>query len=210
MSRRIAVMLGTLCVLLLTSPAQALADECALLDLDCVDDTVPNDPDEVLDDPVGTIVGVVDGAEDDVDPVVDPVRDIVDDVLNDGGGIVEPPIGDGPGTHTAGRGGGSRGQDPAGSERGTPSAGPTAGFRESFAPPRTVIGSAAAGTAPALPRRNPPGMLDGFVEGAVRGLLLLAVLLGITVGFVALQGRLDRNDPKLLAAPVRTEIVTFG
>jgi hypothetical protein len=44
----------------------------------------------------------------------------------------------------------------------------------------------------------------------VRGLLLLALLFGITVAFVVVQGRIDRNDPKLTGAPVRTEVVTFA
>jgi hypothetical protein len=48
------------------------------------------------------------------------------------------------------------------------------------------------------------------IDAAVRGLLLLAVLFGLAVGFVVMQSRLDRRDPRLAAASPQAEMVTFG
>lgn len=203
--------IGSLTILVLSSSTPALADECAApLVAACATDTVPLDPDDVLDDPVGTIVDTVDGTDDTTDPVVDPVVDLVDDLLP-GDGIVDPPGGDGPGAHHGGRDpriGGHGGRTPDPSVR-TPSAG-DALTRESVRPSGTIIGSAASGTNPAVAPHGVPGRTDEIVRGAVRGLLLLAVLFGVTIGFVLVQGRLDRNDPKLAAASVRAEVVTFG
>ena len=209
MSRRIVVVLGALSMLVLASPARADVGSCLQLNPNCLDDIVATDPDEVVDDPVGSVVDLVDGAEDTTDPVVDPVLDVVDDVLN-GVDPVVPPGGDGPGAHEGGPGQKVDRRERSRQDPGLPVAGPSALAREAFAPTETIIGSAAAGIDPPLAPRGSPGRSDGIVEGAVRGLLLLAVLFGLTVGFVMVQGRMDRNDPKLITAPVRTEIVTFA
>jgi hypothetical protein len=209
MSRRIVVVLGALFLLALASPARADVGSCLALDQDCLEDLVNTDPNEALDDPVGTVVDLVDGAEDTTDPVVDPVKDIVDDALN-GGDPVLPPGGDGPGAHDSGPGTQVDGRDRARQDPRSPAGPPTALSREAFAPLPTLIGSAATGTRPPVAPHGSPGRFEGFVEGAVRGLLLLAMLFGVTVGFVVAQGRMDRNDPKLVAAPVRTEMVTFA
>jgi hypothetical protein len=208
MNRKIAkVAVGTLSLLVLASPAPALADDvCLPLTAGCSNDTITVDPD----DPIGAVVDVVDGA-DTTDPVVDPVLDVVDDLLN-GGGIVEPPGGDGPRDHVSGPGTKDEGREgPRRDARPTPTAGRPSGLsRAAFGQPEPIIGSAASGSVPPIAPHGSPGRREGLVEGAVRGLLLLAVLFGVTVGFVMVQGRLDRNDPKLIGAPVRTEIVTFG
>jgi len=210
--RRLVVVLGALFLLVLPSPARADVGSCLALEPDCLENVVTADPDEGLDDPVGTIVDVVDGAEDTTDPVVDPVLDVVDDVLN-GGDPVLPPGGDGPGAHESGPGTRAGGRERSGQDAGPPVARPSALGREAFAaraPVETFIGSAATGIRPPLPPHGSPGRFDGLIEGAVRGLLLLVVLFGVTVGFVAVQGRIDRNDPKLIGAPVRTDVVTFA
>ena len=217
MDRKIATaVVGTLSLLVLASPAPALADDgCLPLVAGCSNDTITVDPDEVLDDPIGTVVDVVDGAEDTtdpvVDPVVDPVLDVVDDVLN-GGGIVEPPGGEGPRGHESGPGAKVRDREQPSSRPDPRSTAPRPGAlsRAAFAQPEPIIGSAASGSIPPAAPHGSPGRSEGVVQGAVRGLLLLAVLFGVTLGFVMVQGRLDRNDPKLIGAPVRTEIVTFA
>jgi hypothetical protein len=218
MNRKIATaVVGSLSLLVLAGPAPALAaDECLPLTASCANDTISIDPEEVLDDPIGAVVDVVDGAGDTtdpiVDPVVDPVLDVVDDLLN-GGGIVEPPGGEGPRDHRSGPGTKVQERDPSSDDarRQVPTAErPTALSRAAFGQPEPIIGSAANGSIPPIAPHGSPGRREGLVEGAVRGLLLLAVLFGITVGFVMVQGRLDRNDPKLIGAPVRTEIVTFA
>jgi hypothetical protein len=210
--RRLAVVLGALSMLVLSSPARAHVGSCLALEPDCLDDIVTTDPDEVLDDPVGEIVDQVDGAEDTTDPVVDPVLDVVDDVLN-GGDPILPPGGDGPAAHESGPGTKAGGGERPGRDPGSPVARSGALGREAFiaqAPQETLIGSAATAIRPPLPPHGSPERFDGIIEGAVRGLLLLAVLFGVTVAFVMVQGRMDRNDPKLIGAPVRTEVVTFA
>jgi len=214
MSRKIAtVVVGTLSLLVPASPAPAIAaDECLSLTAACATDTITVDPDEVVDDPIGTVVDVVDGAEDTTDPVVDPVLDVVDDVLG-GGDVLPPPGGSGPRDHESGpgtKGPGRSGRERSSDEPRVSPPGPGVLSREALRPPVTLIGSAANGSRPTIAPHGSPGRFDGFIEGAVRGLLLLSVLFGITVAFVLIQGRLDRNDPKLASAPVRAEIVTFG
>jgi hypothetical protein len=190
-------------LLIAWSPGVARADDCGPLDVDCLVGTL--EPDGALDDPIGAVDDTLDGAEDAVDTVVDPVLEIVGDLLG-GGGIVDPPGGDEPGGHTAGPGtrvGGTGGAGPAGSPLR-----PSAIAREA-ARPLTVIGAAINGSRPAVPS-PPPDRFDGLLEGAVRGLLLMAILVGLTLAFLVVQGRLDRNDPKLARAPLRPEVVTFG
>jgi hypothetical protein len=209
MNRKIATaVVGTLSLFVLASPAPALADDaCLPLTAGCSNDTITVDPDEVVDDPLGAVVDMVDGAEDTTDPVVDPVLDVVDDVLS-GGDIVDPPGGDGPRGHGSGPGTKVQRDERQRQDRERTLPRPGALAREALRPPEPIIGSAASGVRPPVGPHGSPG--DGFVEGALRGLLLLAVLFGVAVGFVMVQGRLDRNDPKLIGAPVRTEIVTFG
>jgi hypothetical protein len=185
------------------SPGVALADDRGPFDVDCLVDTL--EPDLSLDDPIGPVTDTLDGAGDAVDPIVDPVLEVVEGLLG-GGGIVDPPGGDDPGGHTAGPGKRVDGTDEA--EPADTPAGPSAIARES-ARPLTLIGTAISGSRPAAPT-PPPDRFDGLVEGAVRGLLLMAILFGLTLVFVVVQGRLDRTDPKLARAPLRPEVVTFG
>jgi hypothetical protein len=212
MSRKIAIAaIGTLSLLVLSAPPPAIADECGSLLAACATDTAPVDPEDALDDPVGTIVDTVDGADDTVPPVVDEVVDVVDDLP--GGGIVGPPGGEGPGDHGGGldpRVAGREGRAPEPVSRTPSSSLGTASTREAARPPVTILGSAASGERRSVPPHGAPGRFGELIEGAVRGLLLLAVLFGVTVGFVLLQGRLDRSDPKLAVAPARAEVVTFG
>jgi hypothetical protein len=210
MNRKVAMaVVGTLSLLVLASPAPALAaDECPPLVQVCASDTVTPDPDDVLDDPIGTVVDVVGGAENTTGPVVDPVVDVVNDVLN-GGDIVQPP-GGGPRDHDSGPGTKVQRRDRSAQDPITITPRPSGLSREALRSPGPIIGSAASGTNQPIAPDGSPGRSEGFAEGAVRSLLILAVLFGVTVGFLVVQGRLDRNDPKLIGAPVRTEVVTFG
>lgn len=198
--RTATILLGG--ALMVWIPGFALADGCDVSDAACVVDGVSPG---IVDEPIDTVVDTLDGTQEVIEPVVVPILDLVDDLL--GGGIVDPPGGDGPGAHGSGSGQSVSGRGGAGaSEEPSPTA-PTAIARES-ARPLTLIGSAISGTRPEVTNPAPDG-LDGLVEGAVRGLLLVVVLFGVTVAFVLLQDRLDRNDPKLTRAPLRAEIVTF-
>ncbi len=47
--------------------------------------------------------------------------------------------------------------------------------------------------------------------GAVaRSLAIVLALFGLTLAFAAIQDRLDRNDPRLSLAPIRSDVVTFA
>lgn len=210
MSRRIRIPeIGALGILILSSPGLALADDgCVALNGACATDTITADPDEALDDPVGTVTDTLEGAEDTTEPVVDPVLDAIDDLLG-GGGIVEPPVGDGPDGHHGGSGQTVSGREGTAGGPAPGATGPTALVREAVSPPETIIGSAASGTRPPIAPHGAPGRSDGIIEGAVRGLFLVLFLFGVTLCFVLLQDRLDRNDPKLALAPLRAEVVTF-
>lgn len=213
MNRRVAIVVVVASwAVVSSSGASALAQECTSLLDTCAEDTIPVDPDEVLDDPVGTISDTLDGAEETTDPVSEPIVDAVDDLLG-GGGIVDPPGGDGPARHGSGPRTRVRGREGSATDRSSerrPAAATVALVRESVRPPVTLIGTAASGTRPPIAPHGAPGRLEGVFEGAVRGLLLLAVLFGVTIAFVLIQGRFDRNDPKLARAPVRAEVVSFG
>ena len=51
----------------------------------------------------------------------------------------------------------------------------------------------------------------GVAIGAVaRSLLIVLALFGLTLAFAAIQDRLDRNDPRLSLAPIRSDLVTFA
>jgi hypothetical protein len=190
-------------------PTPAHADGSCLVPVGCdteldLDDPL-QDPGDVVQDPVGTVDDIVDGVDETVGPVIDQVDDLLDDVLGrdpgdpPGGG----PDGDDPDPVVDGRDG-ARGR-PSADASGTPDAVAREGAR-----PETLIGSAASGTRPAVgPARSPGGDGD-VVEAALRGLLLLAVLFGLAIGFVVAQSRLDRRDPRLAGAPARAEVVTFG
>lgn len=202
---------------LVSAPIPASADEgCDLLDLACTVDDVTSDPGGVVDDPGGTVDDVTeavddvlgpadDPAEPIVDPVVDPILDTIDDVLG-GGGLIEPPPGGGNGGN--GSHDGVPG-DPRGGRRGVDAgpSGPTALQREAFAPATVAIGSAADGERPVA--ADTPDHSGGFAAEVARGLLLVLVLFGVSLAFVTIQDRIDRNDPKLAIAPLTPSVVTF-
>lgn len=205
MSKRAATVLVGAILVWLAAPLVALAAEpCAPLDLNC-------HLDEVIDpDPVPPVTNPVDEIVDEVEPVVDDVGNAVDDLLG-GGGVIDPPGGgviDLPGG--GGGGGGDHGSGPrTGGSGGGPAVDPSGvvstAAREGGS--TTEIIPAAGGTREApVGSALPPG---GIVQAAITGALLLLGLFAVTVGFLLLQDRLDRGDPKLAIAPVRAEMVTF-
>jgi len=212
MNRKIAIAsIGALMLLVLGPATQALADDCLPLIESCQIDIGLADPDEIVDDPIGAVEDALDGAEDTTGPVVDIIVDVVDDLLP-GDVIVDPPGGDDPSGHVGDGRPRVRGRERVndGARVDPVSTAPNASQREAFRPTSPIIGSAASGARSTVPPHGAPGRFEGFVEAAVRGLLLLAVLMGVTMGFLLVQSRIDRHDPKLVHAPVRTEIVTFG
>jgi hypothetical protein len=211
MRRTSIAVLGILTVAVVLSPGQvALADGCDLLDLGCtIDAGVPTDAGEVVDDVTGTVDDVLGTAEDPAEPVVDPVIDVVEDVLG-GGGTIEPPGGEDPGDGPTERPGSGSDRERDRSPAGGAPTGPTALLRDpvaTTAPAATTTSiSAISGEA----RSTDRGGSGGFVADALRGVMLMAVLFAISIGFVLVQDLLDRNDPKLAVAAVRPEVVTFA
>ena len=81
--------------------------------------------------------------------------------------------------------------------------------------PHASIGSgpAPAEPAPSLVRDHVTASGDRFdtvLEGVARSLAIVLTLFGLAVGFVAIQDRFDRNDPRLALAPVESDIVEFA
>jgi hypothetical protein len=203
MRRTLAIAIG---LFVLWSPGRSLADDCLPVIATCANDTAPIDPGDVVDDAVGTVTDTLGETEDTTDPIVDTVVDLVDDLLP-GDSVIDPPGNDpsshpGPPPDVRGREG-EKDRGPSG----TPSR--PGGFVHEGVRGPTLIGTAASGTAPAA-TPSAPGRHEEFFRGAAQGLLLLGVLLGITIAFLAVQGRLDRNDTKLVSSPVHTEVVTFA
>ena len=198
----------------LAAPFAAHADEpCAPLDAACqVDELLDPAPDPgPIDDVTDTVDDVVDQVGDRVDPVVDDVGNLVDDLLGRGGvidppdgGILDPPAGGG--DHHSGPGiGGPRNGRNEPRNVVDPTRVVSTAAREGA--PTTDIISAASGTRETpVGSPLPPG---GIVQAALTGALLLLGLFVVAVGFVLLQDRLDRGDPKLSIAPVRADVVAF-
>ena len=177
----------------------ARADECPPLDPTCIlDDTV--DEDEVLEDTIDTVT-----------ETIDPVEDIVDDVTAPPGGGGDPlPDGDGGEAGNGGRGGGGLGN--GASAGGVRSGGGAAtgsslprgtGTRGSSGPPIVLADHALASP------RDLSERLVAAAAGVAKSLALVFVLLGAVVGFVLFQNHLDKRDPRLALAPIRSDVVRF-
>jgi hypothetical protein len=187
--------------MLLGSAAVAMAADCPIADLSCLQNQL-GDAQQTVDDTVG-------GAKDDVAGVVDTVTSTVRDLTHP---IVQPPGGgDGPGAHQGGGAGhhlggpANRHRDPSGATTGT-----TVLIREGG----TVvqIGTATNGHADASPddatdQRSPGTRMR---EAAVGIAISLLVVLGALLMFMTIQARLDRRDPKLALAPVTADVLTFA
>jgi hypothetical protein len=73
-----------------------------------------------------------------------------------------------------------------------------------------LIVSAAPGIAPSGQVDRTFGQRFGDALGGVaRSLAIVLALFGLAVAFVAVQDRLDRNDPRLALAPVDSDVVEF-
>ena len=179
----VAVSVGP--IIFLSSAVRA-EEVCAPTDTDCTLETMPSPSTEPAED---------------AGQLLEPLVTIVGDVLDEGP-VPDPPGGGGTG-HVPGSNSGSSGSATDGSG----DAGPTATTRESVVPAPTII-SAASGSRP-LPSHGSRGRFAPLIEETVRSLVLLLVLVGFAAGFVLLQDRVDRNDPKLGATPARADVITF-
>lgn len=54
------------------------------------------------------------------------------------------------------------------------------------------------------------GRVGAAIGAVARSLAIVVALFGLTLAFAAIQDRLDRNDPRLSLAPIRSDVVTFA
>lgn len=204
-----ALVVVPLAALSLALAAPAFADDvCDPLDVTCVvTGTVGSGQDPVA-DPVDTVTGTV-------KPVLDDPQGTVDHILH---GTVNPPGGGGgtgggnaggdqPGGHgTAGRPGGAGPHVVRGSQQPRSVGGRSAGPHPTGSTPDTSSIPVTVAKAPVF--------ADGFAGVAAHvvapSLGVVLALLAVALGFVTVQDRLDRRDPKLTLAPVQTEMMEFS
>jgi hypothetical protein len=188
---------------------------CPPQDIVCLGEETAGTGQGVVNDTIGPVDtpgdDMVAPVTDAVDPVTGDVVDRVKDLL-DGAGVDPPdPIG-------GGGGGGGTHHPPGEGHRGTSN--PAARHREAI-DGRILgglglhgsIGSAPSDPVPSVVRDPDFASRDRFeaaLEGVARSLAIVLALFGLAVGFVAIQDRLDRNDPRLALAPVESDIVEFA
>jgi len=195
--------------LALASPASA-QEACDPLDVTCVvPDTAGSGQDTVA-KTVDTVTGTA-------KPVVDDPQGVVGRILNPG--TVDPPGGGTGGG--SGNGGGGRDQ-PRGHGTADHQAGKGSHVPRAPQQPRSA-GPRSAGPHPAdassdnssigAPASKEPVFADqvaGAVHVVAQSLGVVLALLAVAVGFVMVQDRIDRRDPKLRLAPVQAEMIGFS
>jgi hypothetical protein len=200
-----------LVVLSLALATPAFADDvCDPLDVTCVATGTAGSGQQTVSDNVDTVTGTV-------KPALDDPQGTVDRILHE---TVNPPGGGGGG----GTGGGTGGGDQPGGH-GTAGGPGGKGPHVARGPqqPRSIAGRS-AGPHPTGPTPDTssipvavakaPVFADGFAGVAAHvvapSLGVILALLAVAVGFVMVQDRLDRRDPKLILAPVQTEMMEFS
>jgi len=197
---------AALSIMLLGPLGVAVAQDCPITDptcaIDSVDDTV-GDVQKTVDDTTST-------AKDEIAATTDRVKATVDELTGAGGG--QPPgggNGDGSNGHDGGAkhdGGGSNGGSahPVGTVAGASilaRLGGTLALFDTSAQGRPESTDASS--------HRTPGVGTRLREAATGIALSLLVVLGAVLVFTAIQGRLDRRDPKLSLAPLTADVVTF-
>jgi hypothetical protein len=177
---------------------------------------------DTVDGGVGLVEDTVGGIETPVDDVLDPLEEVVDPVVDTIFGTVDDVIGGGDGEQPeppggAGGGGGAQSVHQGGPE---PSGRPDRGTVEIAGPrghERPEIGRVFAPVVaprPIADATGPPvegsGRVGAAIGAVARSLAIVFALFGLTLGFAAIQERLDRNDPRLSLAPIRSDVVTFA
>ncbi len=215
--RSTLIMMSTIAIVA-TGAATAHA-ACPVLDPVCVVEEAVDDGASLVDDTVGGIEtpvdDVLDPLEEVVDPVVDTIFGTVDDVIGGGGGEQPEPPGGGtgnggggePGVHV----GGPEPSGPGGPDRGPVDvAGPRIHERPQLGRvigPVVVLHPVADATGSPV---EGSGRVGAAIGAVARSLVIVLALFGSTLAFAAIQDRLDRNDPRLSLAPIRSDVVTFA
>jgi len=189
---------------------------CPPQDLVCLGEEAVGTGQGVVDDSIGPVDTP---GDDTVAPVTDAVDAVAGDVLDrvkdllDGVGVDPPDT-------IGGDGGGGTHHPPGQGSQGTSNhASVLRGAPNGRIPRRRGLhASTASGQAPADP---PPSLVrapaiasgdrsDNVLEGVARSLAIVLTLFGLAVGFVAIQDRFDRSDPRIALAPVESDIVEFA
>ena len=74
----------------------------------------------------------------------------------------------------------------------------------------TVVGGLTDETIPTSSDHGGRSALASLAVGVIGGVALMALLLGAVAAFLMVQDRLDRRDPKLLAAALGSDQVPFS
>jgi hypothetical protein len=189
---------GAVGLVVLAIAPPALADEpCSIVDLTCVVEGAAEDAEGVIDEVTGPV-------DDTTDPIVQPILDEVDAILGRGG-LVDPPGGGGGGGSNVG---GRSGVD-AGHGGSRPPVSSTTTQQQIFDPALGASPSVARPRGVELARPVSSSGIGPILTGAARSVLLLLMLLGISLGFVLIQDRLDRNEPKLALARISPDVLGF-
>lgn len=190
--------------LLWTSPP-AMADPCSITDPDCLTEQVEDILDTEEETAGSAADAVTDTAEDAVETVqgaatekIDKANDIVDGLL--GRGDKDPDE--------------DKGKDPGKAGGGSPRVGDRDRLGSGPVSPRDpfvdtgAFGADPGGRAPVLTTESGQG-IGRAIAGGARALAFPVLLLALVLGFLAVQNRLDRRDPKLAKAPVGPEFLAF-
>jgi hypothetical protein len=212
-------LLGTSCVVDTVAQTAGGAVSTVQETVDETVDDVVTVVEETVDETVDQVVAVVEETVDKVkktpDEVVHTVDDTVDNVANtvDALDPVAPAPPDGhsePGANHPSGSGSRPDTEPAVVRPDRPNrSAPTleeVALVSGRSPAReTVIVTATASTSPF----DPLGPLAGPLSEVARALAFPLVLVGLVLGFVAVQNRLDRQDPKLALATTTPDVLTF-
>ena len=186
---------------------------CAPSDLACLRGETVDTGQGLVDDTIGpndtpgdeTIAPVTDA----VDPVLSEIKDRLDEILGEVG--VDPPDpigpGGGGGSHPPGPGVGDTPNHAPRSDGAIHRRNPGLG---SHASTGAIVASSPSGAVLRDPDPTSGDRFGAALEGVARSLAIVLALFGLAVGFVAIQNRLDRNDPRLALAPVESDIVGFA
>jgi hypothetical protein len=177
---------------------------CPPQDLVCLGEEAAGTGQGSLHDSIAPVTDAVDAVPGDV---LDRVKDLLDGVGVD---PPDPIAGGGGGTHHP------PGQGSQGASNQAPLHGgaPNGSIHDG----RGLHASTGSGQPPAEPApslvRGPATVsgdrFDTVLAGVARSLAIVLTLFGLAVGFVAIQDRFDRNDPRLALAPVESDIVEFA
>jgi hypothetical protein len=212
-------LLGTSCV---TDTVEQTAGGAVSTVQDTVDQTVDDVVtvvEETVDETVDQVVAVVENVGDTVKKTTDKVVDTIDDTVDNVDDTVPaldpvaPPPSDGHSEQGANdpSGSGSRPDTeptvvrPDRPHRSAPTLEEVALVSGTSPTSDAFIVTGTASTSPF----DPLGPFAGSLPDVARALAFPLVLVGLVLGFVAVQNRLDRKDPKLAFATTTPDVLTF-